>query len=93
MMMMLTIRFVPILLLESQESSIRSRGIDFETGGYFQAKNPLFLSPVPPIFQALTNCRTWSPGLRYVPTDVSEIPVAGMIFVHGRHSMTPFFLI
>ena len=35
MMMMLTIRFVPILLLESQRiiNAQKSRGIDFETGG------------------------------------------------------------
>jgi energy-coupling factor transport system permease protein len=43
MMMMLTIRFVPILLLESQRiiNAQKSRGIDFETGGIFSRARKL----------------------------------------------------
>ncbi len=43
MMMMLTIRFVPILLLESQRiiNAQKSRGIDFETGGLFSRARKL----------------------------------------------------
>jgi energy-coupling factor transport system permease protein len=43
MMMMLTIRFVPILLLESQRiiNAQKSRGIDFETGGVFSRAKKL----------------------------------------------------
>lgn len=43
MMMMLTIRFVPILLLESQRiiNAQKSRGIDFETGGVFSRARKL----------------------------------------------------
>lgn len=43
MMMMLTIRFVPILLLEAQRiiNAQRSRGINFETGGLIQRAKKL----------------------------------------------------
>lgn len=43
MMMMLTIRFVPILLLEAQRiiNAQRSRGINFETGGLVQRAKKL----------------------------------------------------
>jgi energy-coupling factor transport system permease protein len=52
MMMMLTIRFVPILLLESQRiiNAQKSRGIDFETGGVFSRARKLVPILIP-LFQ------------------------------------------
>lgn len=52
MMMMLTLRFIPILLLEAQRiiNAQKSRGIDFEAGGIFERAKKLVPILIPLFF-------------------------------------------
>jgi energy-coupling factor transport system permease protein len=52
MMMMLTLRFIPILLVEAQRiiNAQKSRGIDFETGGLFERAKKLVPILIPLFF-------------------------------------------
>ena len=104
MMMMLTIRFVPILLLESQRiiNAQKSRGIDFETGGIFSRAKKLVPILIPLFHLSFKRadelavamvCRGYVTGADR--TSFKELRFAGTDFLSMAVVllMTPFFFI
>lgn len=104
MMMMLTIRFVPILLLESQRiiNAQKSRGIDFETGGLISRARKLVPILIPLFHLSFKRadelavamvCRGYVTGAER--TSFKELRFAGRDFLSLAvvGFLTPFFFI
>jgi energy-coupling factor transport system permease protein len=104
MMMMLTIRFVPILLLESQRiiNAQKSRGIDFETGGVFSRARKLVPILIPLFHLSFKRadelavamvCRGYATGAERTSFKELHFSKRDLLSMAVVSAMVPFFLI
>jgi len=104
MMMMLTIRFVPILLLESQRiiNAQKSRGIDFETGGVFSRAKKLVPILIPLFHLSFKRadelavamvCRGYVTGADRTSFKELRFGYRDLLFMAVILFLTPFFFI